>query len=71
VLFGLVYILTLAIITDIVFKLFMQNDWRTTKNINYLARQFDIRTTMSMPEVNRELWKETRNWTQQNIMAYL
>ena len=26
VLFGLVYILTLAIITDIVFKLFMQND---------------------------------------------
>jgi hypothetical protein len=26
VLFGLVYVLTLAIITDIVFKLFMQND---------------------------------------------
>jgi hypothetical protein len=26
VLFGLVYILTLAIITDIVFKLFIQND---------------------------------------------
>ena len=26
VLFGLVFILTLAIITDIVFKLFMQND---------------------------------------------
>jgi hypothetical protein len=26
VLFGLVYVLTLAIITDIVFKIFMQND---------------------------------------------